>query len=255
MKPIKELGQNFLNDEEVINEFVKACDLRDNDIVFEIGPGEGVITKKILEEPQKFSLTSIDIDPRSGKFLEEIAKQKFFEKNFCFTISNILNYLPAISIEDYKIIGAIPYNITSPILHKIVEKENLPKRIVLIIQKEVAEKISDKKKNSYLRLLLNYFYEIEYIKTVSKDCFYPIPKVDSGVVAFEIKKPYPEKIDKKYYQNFLHHLFRSPRKKINKVFSKEILEKLTIDSNLRPQDLSLEQVLKLFNQYLLDLKK
>lgn len=239
--PNKELGQNFLRNDQIINLFVKETEVHIEDIIYEIGPGEGVITKKYLENKVNFSLTAIDIDERS---IEEL--QKIKDERFKILHKDILKFLPEISDTEYKIVGAIPYNITSPIIHRIIEKENLPQKIVLIIQKEVAEKICDTEKSSYMSLLVSYFYETKFVKKISRDDFYPSPKVDSGLIVLNLKKDFPE-VDVNKLSPFLHKVFRTPRKKLNKVFAKEKLESLSISPDLRPENLKIEDIIKLYN--------
>jgi len=237
IKPIKDLGQNFLRNEEAIQKIVNLLEISEGDEILEIGPGEGVLTKICLENPANFKLVALDIDPRSVEELNKIS-----DKRFEIRLGNFLEK----KIPATKMLGAIPYNITSPIFHKIIEYENLPQKVVLVIQKEVAEKVCDKK-GSYLKDYLNFYYEIEYKFTISKEDFYPVPKVDSAVVVLNLKTELPN-FDKSKLSSFLHKVFRSPRKKINKVFTKEYLNNLNIDENKRPEDLTLNELEILFNE-------
>jgi 16S rRNA (adenine1518-N6/adenine1519-N6)-dimethyltransferase len=236
IKPIKDLGQNFLRNDEAIQNIVNLLEISNGDKVLEIGPGEGVLTKICLKNPAEFQLIALDIDPRSVEELNRISDPRLVIK-----LGNFLEQ----KIPATKILGAIPYNITSPIFHKIIEYETLPKKVVLVIQKEVAEKVSDKK-GSYLKDYLNFYYEIEYKFKINREDFYPAPKVDSAVIVLNLKSETPS-FDKNKLSSFLHKVFRSPRKKINKVFSKELLKNLNIDDNKRPEDLTLKELEILFN--------
>jgi len=237
IKPIKELGQNFLRNQSVIEKIVNLLKIKEDEEILEIGPGEGVLTRELLSKRENIKLIALDIDPRS---IEEL--NKITDERLEIRLGNFLEQ--KISVD--KILGAIPYNITSPILHKIIESEKLPKKVVLVIQKEVAEKITDKK-GSYLKDYISFYYNIEYNFTIFKEDFYPIPKVDSAVVTLNLKDEIPN-FDKKKLSNFLHKVFRSPRKKINKVFSKDYLNNLNIDENKRPEDLSLKELEILFDK-------
>lgn len=242
IKPIKELGQNFLRNKEAISKIVNLIEINDFENIIEIGPGEGVITYEILKVDKNFNLTSIDVDERVA---EEMTKIQ--DKRFKFVLGNILKQDEVFNQENYKIVGAIPYNITSPIIHKIIEQKNLPKIVVLVVQKEVGEKICDKEKGSYMSNFIKLFFDINYEFKIPKKDFYPEPKVDSAVIKFTKKESQTE-IDKNKFSSFLHKTFRSPRKKINKVFSKELLEELNINSNNRPEDLTIDEILKLYNR-------
>lgn len=237
IKPIKDLGQNFLRNTEAINKIVSLLNISKGDEILEIGPGEGVITKVCLKSSEDFKLVALDIDPRS---VEELNKIK--DPRFEIRLGNFLEQ----KIPANKILGAIPYNITSPIIHNIINYESLPNKVVLVIQKEVAEKITDKK-GSYLKDFINFYYETNYEFTIYKDDFYPVPKVDSAVITLNLKNTIPN-YDKNKLSNFLHKVFRSPRKKINKVFTKNYLEELGIDENKRPEDLSLEELKNIFDK-------
>lgn len=237
IKPIKELGQNFLRNQEAINKIVNLLNISENDEILEIGPGEGVLTRVCLENKSNFKLIALDIDPRS---VEEL--NKIHDSRFEIRLGNFLEQ----KIPVNKILGAIPYNITSPILHKIIEYDELPQKVVLVIQKEVAEKITNVK-GSYLKDYLNFYYDTKYEFTILKEDFYPIPKVDSAVISLNLKSQIPS-FDKNKLSSFLHKVFRSPRKKVNKVFSKEYLNSLNIDENKRPEDLNLEELKILFEK-------
>jgi 16S rRNA (adenine1518-N6/adenine1519-N6)-dimethyltransferase len=241
IKPIKALGQNFLRNETAITKIVGLLDVSQNDELVEIGPGEGVLTYEILKNKSNFKLISIDVDDRVAELLVRIE-----DPRFKFILGNILRDEEIFNLEKYKVIGAIPYNITSPIIHKIIEQNVLPEKVVLVIQKEVAEKITDKKRSSYLSNYIRMFFDVNYEFTISRNDFYPIPKVDSAVITF-VKKENVQIIDKSKYSSFLHKVFRSPRKKINKVFNREELIQNNIDENLRPENLSQEDLIKLFN--------
>ena len=114
------------------------------------------------------------------------------------------------------------------------------------LQKEVAEKICNTEKSSYMSLLVSYFYETKFVKKISRDDFYPSPKVDSGLIVLNLKKDFPE-VDVNKLSPFLHKVFRTPRKKLNKVFAKEKLESLNISPDLRPENLKIEDIIKLYN--------
>lgn len=243
----KSLGQNFLTDIQTAEDMVKGLDLKENDYVVEIGPGQGFVTEVLVEELEKVNGGAIlvELDSRFIKNLNE----EFGKKDFVEVVeANILDWLPNFKKERFKIIGSIPYNITSPILHKIVKHESSIDTCVLLIQKEVAEKIVDlAPKGSYLSNFIQTFFDVEILKIVSKENFKPQPRVDSSILKMTRKeKTLIQKEEAHKFEGFLHKGFSKPRKMLNKVFSIETLKLTGIDEKLRPQHLAIEQWINLY---------
>lgn len=243
MKPIKHLGQNFLTSSQYINQIVEVTNIQSKDTVLEIGPGLGALTQKIIQKNSDTKITLVEFDPRMVEHL----KQTFGHiKNLTIIHENILDYLQNQPIHT-KVVGSLPYYITSPILHKIIYLKNKPQTVSLLVQKEVAQKISSiEPKNSYLSVFTQTFFDVEYVSTVDKKYFDPVPKVDGGIIKLQAKQSLVEYDDIYKYEKFLHHGFLNPRKMINKAFSKELLEQAEIESTFRPQDVSLDQWVRLF---------
>jgi 16S rRNA (adenine1518-N6/adenine1519-N6)-dimethyltransferase len=176
----KKYGQNFLIDKNILK---KICSLIPNKKlnILEIGPGDGRLTEHILYFEPK-ALTLIEID----KELIPLLNQRFKENQKVNIINeNILNF-PLLDNLNL-IISNLPYNISSQVLDKICRMEHLPLNLILMFQKEFAERLLNKKLNS-LNSLVNCFYEINANFNVSKNCFRPIPKIDSTVLSFKKKK-------------------------------------------------------------------
>lgn len=247
-QPDKRLGQNFLQNAQIAANTVKLLDIQPEDRVLEIGPGPGTLTKFILDYKFK-ELTLVEFDKR---FLPTLNSLLHAHYDLCKIVNeNVLDYLNNTKIETDKLLGAIPYNITSPIFRKVAALENLPKKIVFIVQLEVAKKIAeDKDGSSYWNMLL-FMYDRKIIQKVESKEFSPEPQVDSAVFELTIN---PEKLEfyKTNIQNpfkwskFLDALFVSPRKKLNKIAFKNNIESLGIALDLRPHQLTEEQILNIF---------
>ena len=246
--PKKELGQNFLIDRQIPRRMVDALNLDPDDIVVEIGPGLGVVTREICDRHVSGDLLiyAVEIDVR---FVEKL--ETMFLENLRVNIveRNILDWLPEFSPEKpFKLIGSLPYYITSPIIHEVIKMPVRPLTAVLLIQKEVAEKIVAKAPDSsYMSVFVQTFYNVSYLETVTRNKFKPEPKVDGGVIKLMLKEDpgiSSEFINK--YEGFLHKGFSNPRKMLNKVFNKEELEKIGVEGNLRPQNIDASKWIEAF---------
>ena len=268
LKPKKELGQNFLVDQGVVADLIKAADIKEDDVVLEVGAGGGIITRPLAEKARRVIAVEIDKDliPQLISTLSDFPGVEIVRDDILkLEIGNL-------QLETFKTIGSIPYQITSPLIHKLLKLKKRPKSITIIVQKEVAEKIVAKPpKASYLSNFVANFGRAEIIRTIKPNAFRPPPKVDSAILHIPLyptpfvalakgAKPYSEckrgrmllseakgscTPDPKF-ESFLHHGFASPRKMLNKRFPAETLKKLGIDPQRRPQTLSFEEWVKLF---------
>lgn len=228
---------------------VDALELEPKDLVVEIGPGLGALTEILVERSLKIDVgvNAIEIDTRFFRKLENILGGK---KNFKLINANILDWLPDFFPgRSFKVLGSIPYYITSPILHEVIRHGGDIDICVLLVQKEVAKKISKLSPDaSYLSTFINTFYKTAILENVPREFFKPIPKVDSAVLSLKkIKNPLVsyEKISE--YEDFLHRGFSKPRKMLSKVFDKEFLSEHDVDYKLRPQHLGIEKWIEFFN--------
>ena len=187
----KKLGQNFLVSKKVLDKIIKAGDLEKSDTVLEIGPGFGVLTQELLKYVD--NLIVVEKDKRLAEFLN-MRKQEYKDINHK-DIKIINDDILKKSIKDYglsgkyKIISNLPYQITSPILWKFLnEIENKPQMMVLMVQKEVAERIVAKPgQMSVLSVMCQFQAECEIVAQVSKENFWPQPEVDSAIIKLKIK--------------------------------------------------------------------
>jgi len=241
-KPKKYLGQNFLKSDKYAQIAVNELGIELLDNVLEIGPGNGALTKHILPiSLNSLTLVEFDRDLIAGLklFTKDQSKAQILNQNILDEDVNVYQ----------KIIGAIPYNITTPIIHKLLAKPPYAKIIVLIIQKEVAQKICNKNLNYFN--LLTFFYDKKIVSHIKNTEFYPAPKVDSSIIKFTLNQNKLDIFDQKIeninqWSKYLHQLFRNPRKKIKSSFNVEFLEKALINQDLRAHQLSLEDVINLY---------
>lgn len=239
VKAKKALGQNFLKDQAVARLMVESVDVFNGDRIIEIGSGRGALTQSLASicKSRHAHLTAVEFDID----LIPILKSKITEnENVKIVNANILNLLDDFKIPEnarLKIIGSLPYNITSPLIHRLIKTEPMPETCVFLIQKEVAQKICKQAPDSnYLSVFVQTFYKTEILKIVDKNLFFPVPKVDGAVIKLT-KKLTDELIpDVSRYEKFLHHTFSSPRKMLNKVFTKEELSLYQLDGTNRPQN-------------------
>ena len=237
----KKYGQNFLIDKNILK---KICNLIPEKFLktIEIGPGDGRLTEYILKsEPKELKIIEIDSD------LIKKLNAKFNENNKIKIINeDILNYSFLEKVD--LIISNLPYNISSQVLVKICLMQNLPKNLILMFQKEFAERLLDNKLNS-INSLLRCFYDIESSFNVSKNCFRPIPKIDSSVLLFVRKEKFLiKKFEIDNFIIFKRFLFSHKRKTLNNLLKNYNFNKDNFDLSMRIEDISLEELLNIFRE-------
>ena len=250
----KSLGQNFLIDNNIIDKIIDLCDVKNNNIV-EIGPGTGNLTNKIIVQNPK-SLILIEKDRQLAKQLQtklgRIHNLKIFNEDVLkFDLEGKIK-------KNTIIVGNLPYNISSQILAKLIKfKKWLPryKKLILMFQKEVADKIIAKNKSpsfGRLAVLTNSRLKVTNSFNVSENCFLPIPKVKSTILVFEpiINQDFNVK-NIANLEKVTQVFFSKKRKMINKAFNSlfkkpiSIAEKVNIDLQLRPSQISEKQYYKI----------
>jgi len=239
----KELGQNFLIDGKVVESLVNTANLTGDDIVLEIGAGEGVVTKELIKQAKYVYAVEFDADliPHLNSTIKQFSNSTIINDDVLKVMADIETVR-----NDWKVtkfVGSIPYQITSPLIHQIVTYYQLP--TTLLMQKEVAERITAKAPNAtYLANLVAYWGEATLTEVVPKEVFDPVPKVDGAIVTFRPHQKVPSDITK--FSKFLHRGFSSPRKMLNKIFDKELLLSCRIDPTRRAESLTLEDWKKLY---------
>tara|TARA_B100001057_G_scaffold279380_1_gene279769 strand:+ start:4470 stop:5207 length:738 start_codon:yes stop_codon:yes gene_type:complete len=234
----KKFGQNFLIDGNILNK-IKNLIPSENLKILEIGPGSGKLTDKIISKnPNELTLVEID-----ENLIENLYEKYHDYKNIKLIRIDILKFNLK---ENYQlIISNLPYNISSQVLVKITLLNNMPEILILMFQKEFALRLIDKKLNS-INSLVKCFYNIKLSFNVSKNCFRPIPKVDSSVLIF--KKMKNKLLNNNEINDFIifkRNLFSHKRKSLRNLLKKYNL-KNEFDLNLRVEDLELDELIKIF---------
>ncbi len=261
----KSLGQNFLIDDEVVETIVNSAEVTKQDLIIEIGPGLGTLTSRLLEKAGK--VIAIELDDRMIQILEDrFSLYSNFELLHEDVLKVNLHQLICLNREAYsnvKIVANLPYYITTPIIMKLLEEKLEISSITVMIQKEVADRITavpGDKNAGAITYSVYYYAQSEQICFVSKDCFIPSPEVNSEVIALNIRKaPIIEVQDEKLLFKVIKVSFMQRRKTLlnglvnggiiqNKEQGKQILEKLNLLENVRGESLSIEQFAQIANE-------
>ncbi len=215
IKAKKSLGQNWLKNEQVVAEIVKAAKVGKKERVLEVGPGQGVLTSALLKAGARVVAVEKDdnlIEILYNKFAAEIASGQLE-----IIHHDILDFDPIMINESYKLVANLPYYITGEFMKKFLTTKHQPSLMVLMLQKEVAERIARAKKETVLSLSVKVYGEPKYIKTVSKGNFQPVPKVDSAILLISnLSKKFftKNKIGEEDFFQIIKSGFGSKRKKL-----------------------------------------
>jgi len=252
-KAKKSLGQNFLKSKKIVSDIIDVGDIHADDIILEIGPGKGILTEKLLFFASK--VIAVEKDRELVEFLKEKFKTEIEKGKLDLIEKDILDFDPELLRfykTPYKLIANIPYNITGAIFKKFLQTKNQPEKMVLLIQKEVAERIIARdKKESILSISVKTYGKPKIIKKVGAGNFSPKPKVDSAVLLIDdISKKNLENIDEKIFFEILKTGFAHKRKLLIKNLSvlkpdaqtnwEDVFEKCGINTKSRPENLTME---------------
>lgn len=251
----KGLGQNFLIDDDIVNEIIEKSNISKDDLIIEIGPGLGTLTKPLLEKAQK--VICIELDDRMIKILSE---RFMLYNNLQIIHDDVLKVNLKEIIKDYKsvkVVANLPYYITTPIIMKLLEDRLNIDTITVMVQKEVAERLcSNTGENSAgaITHAIRYYTLPEILINVPNTSFIPAPEVESSVIKFNVlKEPSIKVMDEKLLFKIIKNAYMQRRKTLtnalSNILSKEetqdLLEKLGIDSKIRGEKLTLEQFAKI----------
>ena len=247
--PLKRFGQNFLQDQNIIKKIISEIDPKENELIVEIGPGQGAITSLLLES--KANLTAVEIDTRviedlQARFIDlHLLQADFLKLDF--------NQFTNSSKQRIRVVGNIPYNITSPILFKLFENNTIVKDAVLMVQYEVAKRMTAKMGSEdygILSVLLEYFGNTKLAFKVSPNVFYPKPNVYSAVVHIHFNEKRNNSEFNSMFKSIVKSSFGNRRKTLknslsNGIFANVNFSDCGIDLSLRAEQLNVDDFIKL----------
>jgi 16S rRNA (adenine1518-N6/adenine1519-N6)-dimethyltransferase len=266
-RPKKKYGQNFLNGQtDILSKIIEVSSITKNTDVLEIGPGQGALTKLLLENAD--TLTAIEIDSDLANVLRENFKNY---NNFNLLIGDFLELDLKTLTQDkklkekkLKVVANIPYYITSPIINKLIENRDMIDSIYIMVQKEVGERICAKKGKSrgILTLAIEYYGEADYLFMIPKEAFTPIPKVDSVFITIKFynneNKKYTDMISEDLFFKYIKAAFSNKRKTIvnnflnlgidkNKIC--DTLKKVGISEMERGENIPIEKYIEIIKEF------
>ena len=249
VKPLKRFGQNYLHDKNIIKKIVREINPLPVDTILEIGPGRGALTELIYGKTENF--IAIEIDSRVIEDLQlKFPGLQLIQRDFLkVDISTIIDS----NKKKLRIIGNIPYNLTSSIIFKTIRNADLIEDAVLMVQNEVAKRMTAKKGSKdygILTVLLNYFTDTEICFKVSPNAFYPKPKVTSAIVHLRFKELSISKEKMEMFISIVKACFGNRRKTLKNSLSNSIFKELNfsnsgIDISLRAEQLDVKDFLVL----------
>lgn len=250
----KKYGQNFLQNDLILDKISDSFNVLKDSIIVEVGAGSGVLTKRLITK--NVPVISFEIDESLKVYLDKLQSD-----NLTIVYKDFLSIQLNQYLKDYKsiyFVANVPYYITTPIINKFIEENIVPDVMVMMVQKEVAERLSASVGTSdygAISAILNYFYVIEYLFTVSRDDFYPVPNVDSAVIKFTKRKELLELKDFNIYKKLINDAFKYKRKNLNNNLKgydlnliNEVLKKYNLDLQKRAEDVPYYVFLEISNK-------
>ena len=221
LRPTRSLSQNFLTDAEALDAIVNAAELAPGEAVVEVGPGLGVLTRRLLAAG--CDVLAVELDPRLAAYLRrELGGVPGFEliEADALTVEGV-GCFPG---RPYKLVANIPYHITSPLLHHFLEGGHPPDAAVLLVQREVAERVASPPGGmSYLSVFVQHLAEAEVVAIVPAAAFEPAPKVDSAVLRLRRRaRPLVDANGREAFYRIVQAGFRQRRKQIHNALSREL---------------------------------
>ena len=250
------LGQNFLKDKKVLINIVDSVDVKEDDLIIEVGPGQGALTKYL--KLFKANLRCFEVDTRVKKYLDvfEDDKTKVIYNDFMKVDLN--DEIKGIKYNDLYVIANLPYYITTPIIEKMISSPMDVKAMVLMVQNEVADRLSAKtgsKDYGAITVYLNYYYDVENLFFVHRSSFDPVPNVDSAVIKLSKKDKMLDLKNKDLFFKLVQDSFRMKRKNIRNNLRSYDLEKITkvlsnygLDLTVRAESISLQCFVDIANE-------
>lgn len=254
-RPNADLGQNFLIEEKYLDTILEAAEPLENEKVLEVGPGMGVLTKQLAKRSKE--VLALEIDPR----MVEIVKMACLKcTNLTVRTQDVRSFDPT-DLGPYKVVANLPYYLTSFILRKFLEEKNKPKEMVLLVQKEVAQKVvATAPRMSLLSVSVQFYGSPKLVEIVPRDAFYPTPQVDSAILKIQTYRTplFPDVNPEKFF-NLVRAGFSEKRKQLANSLStyspftkEELIQRLKqvdIDPERRAETLTLEEWHRLYKTY------
>ena len=246
----KAYGQNFINDENIIDNIVKGADIEENSLVIEIGPGAGILTKKLAKIAKK--VLAYEIDTNLENILDDNLREfKNIDIIFDdFLLRDIKKDISEYQYDNIYVVANIPYYITTPIVVKLIDSKINFKSITLMVQKEVGDRFTAKvgtRDYGSITVFLNYYFNLKKLFIVSRNCFTPKPNVDSIVISLINKNDKLPVNDEEFFFTLVRDSFRFKRKNLrNNLKSydlekiEKVLQKYDKDLTVRAESLPLE---------------
>jgi len=254
--PTKSKGQNFLFDENIVEKIITSANLDKQDTVLEIGPGLGVLTEHLVEKSGQ--VIAVELDRKLLGFLH----QKYSQVNNLEIVEGDILKLNIASLNlqtPYKIVANLPYNITSNFIRNFLETASPPSEMIIMIQKEVAQRIVAKPgAMSLLSLSVQFYAEPKILFAVGRGSFWPSPKVDSAVISLKLKSQ-PVFGDSKLFFKIAKIGFSAKRKQLHNNLAnglhlksdqvKAMIKKIGLNEKIRAQDLAIEDWIRLLQKH------
>lgn len=251
----KHFGQNFIKDERILNKIINLSDIKEKSLVIEIGCGSGELTKKLINNFDY--VLGYEIDKELTDYLKKIEVNNLKIIYDDFLKRNIKEDIKDIEYENLYIIANLPYYITTPIIEKIILEDLNIYEIIIMVQKEVGERISAKpnsREYSSLSVFINYSYNVKKLLKVSRHSFVPKPNVDSVVLKLSKKESKNKPLDEDYFYKLIRESFKFKRKtlknnllKYNFDIIEEYLLKNDKSKNVRAEQLTIENFIDISN--------
>jgi 16S rRNA (adenine1518-N6/adenine1519-N6)-dimethyltransferase len=252
ISPKKSLGQHFLKDHNVARKIAQSLRLKENDVVVEIGPGKGELTRHLVNHCA--TVIGVEIDARASKLLRESLGNRVQVINQDVLTVRLSDFLSEQN-QKLRIVGNIPYYITSEILFWLYDQKEILEDAALLMQFEVAQRLVAKPKTKdygILSVFTQLYTRPKLLFKVSRNCFFPKPHVDSAVVHLDFSTLLPS-CDLTLLKNIVRATFGKRRKMVRNglkdlAFTEDQLNTIHFDLNRRPEDLSLDDFLSLTRQ-------
>ncbi len=266
-KPQKRLGQNFLIDQNIVNKIVKIAQISKKDTILEIGPGTGAITKALAQKSKK--VIAVEKDPQLSKILKEnlssfkntsiitsdIRRTVILGQSFFDSPSRTVILGQSLKDCPWKVVANLPYYLSQHVIRKLLELENQPEKIVLLVQKELAQRICAKPPRMNILAVSVQFYSQPEIKGyVSKTCFWPQPKVDSAIIEINPLEKTQEISSERFFKTVKAGFF-APRKQLANNLTSQLkkgregiikaIKKTGIEEKARAENLTIKEWINL----------